>query len=99
MKRAKFRTLQAVIALLALRVLIVGAVAQAQNGSQGAISGFGGIGFISIQSLALGEAEKVFAGSFGSGIFKSEDAGKTWRPANEGKTQSHIHNSQHTIPS
>ncbi|MEK9172037.1 MAG: hypothetical protein AAB282_00095, partial [Nitrospirota bacterium] len=40
--------------------------------------------FVSIQSLALGEKQTVYAGSFGKGIFKSDDGGRTWLAVNEG---------------
>jgi len=91
MNVAKSRTHQAVIALLALSVLVIGGGAGAQNGRQGDTSGLGAMGVVSIQSLALGDAEMVYAGSFGGGVFKSEDAGKTWRPANEGLTDPFVY--------
>src|SRR5712691_5390918 len=46
--------------------------------------------FVSIQSLALDEKQAVYAGSFGRGIFKSEDGGKTWLAINEGLTDSYV---------
>src|SRR6266496_363817 len=47
--------------------------------------------FVSIQSLALDEKQAVYAGSFGRGIFKSEDSGKTWLAVNEGLTDSYVY--------
>ncbi|HEV8244113.1 MAG TPA: hypothetical protein VGQ07_08965 [Nitrospirales bacterium] len=47
--------------------------------------------FVSIQSLALDEKQAVYAGSFGRGIFKSEDGGKTWLTVNEGLTDSYVY--------
>ncbi len=47
--------------------------------------------FVSIQSLALGEKETVYAGSFGKGIFKSEDSARTWLAVNEGLTDPFIY--------
>jgi len=70
-------------AVLWLLFLIAGSLAGAED-KPGDIAGLGDIGFVSIQSLALGEGELVYAGSFGAGIFRSEDGGKTWRTANEG---------------
>lgn len=47
--------------------------------------------FVSIQALALGEKQTVYAGSFGKGIFKSEDGGKTWLAVNEGMTDPFVY--------
>ena len=47
--------------------------------------------FVSIQSLALGEKQTVYAGSFGKGIFKSEDGGRTWLAVNEGVTDPFVY--------
>ncbi len=47
--------------------------------------------FVSIQSLALSEKQAVYAGSFGKGIFKSEDGGKTWLAVNEGMTDPYVY--------
>ena len=47
--------------------------------------------FVSIQSLALGEKQTVYAGSFGKGIFKSDDGGRTWLAVNEGMTDPFVY--------
>lgn len=47
--------------------------------------------FVSIQALALGDKQTVYAGSFGKGIFKSEDGGKTWLAVNEGMTDPFVY--------
>ncbi|MCE3225388.1 MAG: exported protein of unknown function, contains repeat and two component regulator propeller [Nitrospira sp.] len=44
------------------------------------------IGNTSIQALATGTGDVVYAGSFGMGIFKSGDRGDTWASVNEGLT-------------
>ena len=88
-KRARRRTAQAMIAVLALGLPIAGSLA-AQNGP-GDTPGLGAMGFVSIQSLALGDGDMVYAGSFGDGVFTSADAGKTWRAANEGLTDPFVY--------
>jgi len=52
---------------------------------------FGPETFVSIQALALGEKQTIYAGSFGKGIFKSEDGGGTWRAVNEGMTDPFVY--------
>src|SRR5256712_3722602 len=47
--------------------------------------------FVSIQWLALGEGQTVYAGSFGRGVFKSEDGGKSWTAVNEGMTDPYVY--------
>src|SRR5712691_11100842 len=59
--------------------------------SGGALAELGPESFLSIQSLALGEGQTVYAGSFGQGVFKSEDGGKTWTAVNEGMTDPYIY--------
>jgi ligand-binding sensor domain-containing protein len=71
------------IAILGFFVSMLGSVATAQN-VPGDIPGMGAMGFVSIQSVAIGDGEMVYAGSFGAGVFKSDDGGKTWQAANEG---------------
>src|SRR5437899_2275791 len=61
-----------------------GALAQLSPG--GVLDELGPESFVSIQSLALGEGQTVYAGSFGRGVFKSEDGGKSWTAVNEGTT-------------
>ncbi len=41
---------------------------------------------LSIQALTVLGSQTVFAGSFGSGIFRSDDRGQSWVTANEGLT-------------
>jgi len=64
--------------------LVAIGAAGAQSGLEGAVPRLGPETFVSIQSLALGEGQTVYAGSFGLGIFKSEDGGRTWLPVNDG---------------
>jgi Tat protein translocase TatC len=66
-----------------------GALAQLSPG--GMLEELGPEGFVSIQSLALGEGQTVYAGSFGRGVFKSEDSGKTWTAVNEGMTDPYVY--------
>src|SRR5256885_11487246 len=66
-----------------------GALAQLSPG--GMLEELGPEGFVSIQSLALGEGQTVYAGSFGQGVFKSEDSGKTWTAVNEGMTDPYVY--------
>ena len=40
----------------------------------------------SIQTLAVTKEGVLFAGSFGMGVFRSEDRGRTWKMVNEGLT-------------
>ena len=70
------------IAILGFVASMLSSVATAQN-VPGDIPGLGAVGFVSIQSLALGDG-MIYAGSFGAGVFKSDDAGQTWFAANEG---------------
>ncbi|MFM8552603.1 MAG: hypothetical protein ACKOCD_09930 [Nitrospiraceae bacterium] len=44
----------------------------------------------SIQALAVGKDQAVYAGSFGQGVFRSQDRGKSWAPANEGLRDQYI---------
>ncbi len=78
------------IAILGFVVSSLGSAAAAQNGP-GDIPGLGATSFVSIQSVALGDGEMVYAGSFGAGIFKSSDAGKTWQAANDGLTDPFVY--------
>jgi len=68
--------------------LLVAAEAPAQQASGESL---GPETFVSIQALAVGEKQTVYAGSFGKGIFKSEDGGKTWRAVNEGMTDPFVY--------
>jgi sec-independent protein translocase protein TatC len=65
--------------------------ALAQLSPGGMLEELGPEGFVSIQSLALGEEQTVYAGSFGKGVFKSEDGGKTWTAVNEGMTDPYVY--------
>ena len=38
----------------------------------------------SIQALAVSKKHTVYAGSFGMGVFRSEDQGRSWTAVNEG---------------
>jgi photosystem II stability/assembly factor-like uncharacterized protein len=80
--------------ILFFAVLVAGlahgdALAQLNPGSM--LEELGPESFVSIQSLALGEGQTVYAGSFGKGVFKSEDGGKTWTTVNEGMTDPYIY--------
>src|SRR2546425_1104850 len=66
-----------------------GALAQLSPG--GVLDELGPESFVSIQSLALGEGQTVYAGSFGRGVFKSEDGGKSWTAVNEGMTDPYVY--------
>src|SRR5256712_7064895 len=63
----------------------------AQLSPGGMLDVLGPEGFVSIQSLALGEGQTVYAGSFGTGGFKSGGGGKTWAGGNEGVTSPHVY--------
>ena len=71
--------------------LLAAADAPAQQGPGGPFAQLGPETFVSIQSLALGEKQAVYAGSFGKGIFKSEDGGKSWLAVNEGITDPYVY--------
>ena len=71
--------------------LLAAADAPAQQGPGEPFAQLGPETFVSIQSLALGEKQAVYAGSFGKGIFKSEDGGKTWLAVNEGMTDPYVY--------
>jgi len=80
--------------ILFLVVLVAGLSygdAFAQLSPGGMLDVLGPEGFVSIQSLALGEGQTVYAGSFGRGVFKSEDGGKTWTGVNEGMTDPYVY--------
>src|SRR5438132_405062 len=66
-----------------------GALPQLSPG--GVLDELGPESFVSIQSLALGEGQTVYAGSFGRGVFKSEDGGKSWTAVNEGMTDPYVY--------
>ncbi len=76
--------------LLAGGLLACGA-AQAQTGSEREVPMLGPESLVSVQSLALGEGRAVFAGSFGKGIFKSEDGGRSWQAVNDGLTDPFVY--------
>ena len=44
----------------------------------------------SIQTMAISQEGDVFAGSFGMGVFRSNDHGETWTPVNMGLTDTFI---------
>ena len=78
------------VAILVFVVSVIGSTAVAQN-APGDVPGLGAMSFVSVQSVALGDGEMVYAGSFGAGVFKSSDAGKTWQPANDGLTDPFVY--------
>ena len=45
---------------------------------------------LSIQALTAVGSDTVFAGSFGMGVFRSEDRGESWAPASQGLTDPFI---------
>lgn len=71
--------------------LLGAADAPAQQGSGEPFAQLGPETFVSIQALALSDKQTVYAGSFGKGIFKSEDGGKTWLVVNEGMTDPYVY--------
>ena len=81
---------KAASAVLMFLLLIAGSLAGAED-KPGDIAGLGDLGFVSIQSLALDGSEIVYAGSFGAGVFRSEDGGKSWSTANEGLTDPFVY--------
>ncbi len=44
----------------------------------------GPFGFDIIEAIAMGDENELYVGTFGGGLFKSEDRGKNWRPMNRG---------------
>ncbi|TLY37129.1 MAG: hypothetical protein E6K60_05620 [Nitrospirae bacterium] len=77
-----YAALKTLPALFALLVVLTGALAQTSPREE--LPGLGPDGFVSVQSLALGDGQTIYAGSFGGGIFKSDDGGRSWQVANEG---------------
>jgi len=81
-----------ILTVLMIGLLMGSALAEgATSESPGDVSGVESMGVVSIQSLAVGEADLVYAGSFGGGIFKSEDGGINWQVANEGLTDPFVY--------
>jgi photosystem II stability/assembly factor-like uncharacterized protein len=52
-----------------------------------------GFSLANIQALAFApdEADLVYAGSFGGGVFRSDDAGATWSPTGSSPNNSYVH--------
>jgi photosystem II stability/assembly factor-like uncharacterized protein len=44
----------------------------------------------SVQAITVAGLQSVYAGSFGKGVFRSDDRGNTWVPVNEGMTDRFI---------
>ena len=78
-------------AVLGLLALGVAGLASAQTAPEAEFPRLGPETFVSIQSLALGKGQTVYAGSFGKGVFKSEDGRNVWQPVNDGLTDPFIH--------
>ena len=79
------------ISLLAISAIGVVGSASAQPSPEAGFPRFSPETFVSIQSLALGEGQTIYAASFGKGIFKSQDGGKAWQPVNDGLTDPFVY--------